>query len=79
MFRPEWPPENYLQFYNYKIHAYCNNFIAQLFQKSQKTVICILQHAPVVPGNPPFNEEKNPNDTLFQEKIPYNLMKKLSL
>jgi len=63
----------------YKIHLYCNNFIAQLFQKTQKTGLGILHIAPIVPRNPPLQQKKILTILCVQEKIPYNRMKKLSL
>jgi len=51
----------------YKIHAYCNNFIAQLFQKTLKTGVPFLHNPSAFPHHPPLQ--------LLQERIPYNRYK----
>jgi len=43
-----------------KIHAYCNNFIAQRFQKTKKNRRAIFAQ----PIHPPSSTKKNPNDSL---------------
>jgi len=48
----------------YKIHGYCNNFIAQLFQKSQKTGRRHFAQRPGRSLQPRLQLKKNPNDTL---------------
>jgi len=60
----------------YKIHAYCNNFIAQLFQKTQKTGVPFLHNASVFPRNPP-STKKNPNDTLCSRENSLQLDEKI--
>jgi len=60
-----------------KIHAYCTNFIAQLFQKTKKTGVPVLHNPPHFPATPP-STKKILRIQCVQEKIPYNRMKKLS-
>jgi len=65
----------------YKIHPYCNNFIAQLFQKSQKNGNPHFATRPRCSRQPPLQLKKNPNGTLCSrdnslhpdEEIKYSL------
>jgi len=60
----------------YKMYAFCNNFIAQLFQKTQKTSVPFLHNAAAFPCNPPWTK-KNPNDTLCSRENSLQLDEKI--
>jgi len=62
----------------YKIHAYFNNFIVQLFQKAKKTGVHFRTTPLTFPHYPP-STKKILTIRCVQEKILYNWMKKLSL